>query len=118
MEKALIKLAKQLISYDEASLMSLWEKYSAIVKEFEPSRRWEEAVVILGLIQNLRWKNQLFNYHWAAGRPGGEGEPAPDIRSVPRKDAAATVACAKRTKVLKFRQEAPVQTVPAGPGDD
>lgn len=76
MEKALIKMARQLCAYDEASLMAMWEKYAAIVKEFEPSRKWEEAALVLGLIQALRWKNQLFNYRWAeASAP--ETPPAP-----------------------------------------
>lgn len=69
-EKALIKIARQLRSLDEASLMSLWERYAEIVRSFEPSERWEEAVLVLSFIQNVRMKNQLFNHHWAgAHRP-------------------------------------------------
>lgn len=64
MERALEKLARQLMAFDEASLNSLWEKYAAIVQHFEPTKRWEEACVIFGLIQAVRFKNQLFNYHW------------------------------------------------------
>ena len=76
MEKALLKLARQLNAYDEASLMSLWEKYSEAVQRFEPSKRWEEAVLVLSMIQGMRFKNQLFNHHWAAGREvGGDGKP-------------------------------------------
>lgn len=70
MEKALIKIARQLRSLDEASLMSLWERYAEVVRSFEPSERWEEAVLVLSFIQNVRMKNQLFNHHWAgAHRP-------------------------------------------------
>jgi len=77
-EKALLKLARQLNAYDEASLMSLWEKYSEAVQHFEPSKRWEEAVLVLSMIQGMRFKNQLFNHHWAASRTVGEGGTAPE----------------------------------------
>jgi hypothetical protein len=65
MEHMLLRLARQLDALDESSLMGLWEKYAAIVAHFEPSRRWEEAALALSFIQSKRWKNQLFNYHWA-----------------------------------------------------
>jgi hypothetical protein len=65
MEHLLQRLARQLDALDESSLMGLWEKYAAIVAHFEPSRRWEEAALVLSFIQGKRWKNQLFNYHWA-----------------------------------------------------
>ncbi|MBU1004080.1 MAG: hypothetical protein KKE73_16325 [Proteobacteria bacterium] len=76
MEKALEKLARQLMAFDEASLTSMWEKYAALVQNFEPTKRWEEAVVTFGLIQSIRWKNQLFNYHWKqSSNPDGLPEP-------------------------------------------
>ncbi len=97
MEKALIKIARQLRSLDEASLMSLWERYAEIVRSFEPSERWEEAVLVLSFIQTVRMKNQLFNHHWAGGyRPREpilaeaaeslppEAEPRQPGRSIPR----------------------------------
>lgn len=65
MEQLLIKLAKQLDSIDQASLDALWEKYAQIVNNFESSKRWEEAVLILSFIQAKNWKNQLFNTQWA-----------------------------------------------------
>ena len=64
MEKILEKLANKLLSLDEASLISLWDKYYAIVQKFEPTRKWEQAVIILSMIQAVRWKNQLFNVKW------------------------------------------------------
>ena len=67
MEKFLLKMARQLNGLDEASLMSLWDKYSALVQRFEPSKRWEEQVLVFSFIQSMRWKNQLFNCRWAAG---------------------------------------------------
>lgn len=77
MEKALVKLARQLNAYDEASLMSLWEKYAEKVRQFEPTKRWEESVLIFNLIQSTRLKNQLFNYNWAQSRM--PGDPHADI---------------------------------------
>ncbi len=65
MERMLQKIAKQLCGLDEASLMELWERYSRKVARFEPSREWEEAAIVLTLIQGMRWKNQLFNHHWS-----------------------------------------------------
>ncbi len=66
MEQLLIKIAKQLDSIDEASLMTLWEKYASIVSRFEPTKRWEEATIVFSLIQAKHMKNQLFNYNWSA----------------------------------------------------
>lgn len=68
MERALLKIAKQINAYDEASLMDLWEKYAEIVRRFEPTKRWEEAALLFGVIQAMRLKNQLFNYNWALSR--------------------------------------------------
>ncbi len=77
MEELLKRMAKQLDSLDEASLVNLWEKYARIVDQFEPTERWQEAVLVLSFIQAKMWKNQLFNYHWAArttlqGRKGAQ----------------------------------------------
>ena len=67
------KLAKQLIALDEATLMSLWDEYYAKVQRFEPTKKWEEAVLVLAMIQSVRWKNQLFNVKWNQQRsPGGQ----------------------------------------------
>jgi hypothetical protein len=57
-------LADKLLSLDEASLLCLWDKYYALVQKFEPTKRWEQAVLILSMIQGVRWKNQLFNVKW------------------------------------------------------
>lgn len=68
MEKMLLKLARQLDSLDEASLMALWSKYANITGRFEPTKRWEESCLVFSLIQAKRWKNQLFNYNWSQQR--------------------------------------------------
>ncbi|GAB6126425.1 hypothetical protein [Humidesulfovibrio idahonensis] len=75
LENALDKLARQLVAFDEASLMDLWEKYAEQVRQFEPTRRWEESVLIFGLIQAVRMKNQLFNYNLSASRQPGAAAP-------------------------------------------
>ena len=64
MEKMLLKMARQLNAMDEASLMALWNKYLTRVQNFDASREWEEAVIVLSLIQAVRGKNQLFNTKW------------------------------------------------------
>ncbi len=79
MENILKKMAKQLDEIDEESLTGLWDKYARIVDDFEPTDRWQEAVLILSFIQAKIWKNQLFNQQWTAHRKlhGRQGEVAP-----------------------------------------
>ncbi|BBD09335.1 hypothetical protein [Desulfovibrio ferrophilus] len=112
MEKALEKLARQLMAFDEASLTSMWEKYAAIVQNFEPTKRWEEAVVTFGLIQSIRWKNQLFNYHWKqSSSPEDLPDQMPIIgskspfekRPEPESENGAAGGADKRGKLLRFR---------------
>ena len=64
MEKMLLKMARQLNAMDEASLMALWNKYLTRVQNFDASREWDEAFIVLSLIQAVRGKNQLFNTKW------------------------------------------------------
>lgn len=78
MEKLLLKLARQLDSLDEASLMSLWSKYATLTSRFEPTKRWEDACLVFSLIQAKRWKNQLFNYSWSQQKMPPLREAAPD----------------------------------------
>jgi len=61
----------------------MWERYAEQVKRFEPSKRWEEAVLILSMIQAVRFKNQLFNLNWAEGRTPSETPPKSLIEAVP-----------------------------------
>ncbi|SHN71199.1 hypothetical protein [Desulfovibrio litoralis] len=65
MERMLLKMAAQLNSLDEASLMNLWQELAEKVEDFEPTKRWEEQALALGMIQALHMKNQLFNYNLA-----------------------------------------------------
>jgi hypothetical protein len=116
MEQLLLRLARQLDALDESSLMALWEKYAAIAARFEPSRRWEEAALVLSFIQGKRWKNQLFNYHWArqvqlsqqlqaegqTGSPDGAAESGFSLED-PGAPNAASGNEKKRCQVLPFR---------------
>ncbi|WFS61482.1 hypothetical protein LF599_12485 [Pseudodesulfovibrio thermohalotolerans] len=89
MEKALLKLARQINAYDEASLMSLWEKYAEKVRNFEPTKRWEESVLVFNLIQSTRLKNQLFNYNWAQSRQPGDGPVEIDLAALTAPEQSA-----------------------------
>ena len=105
MEKLLNRLARQLDALDEASLMSLWSKYATIASRFEPSKRWEEAVLVFSMIQAKRYKNQLFNHYWSQqAQPredGPGGQPlAPDFDLMPEAPAAPAP---HRCRVLSFR---------------
>lgn len=107
MEQMLLKLARQLDSLDEASLTSLWEKYANLVNEFEPTQRWQEAVLVLSFIQAKRWKNQLFNTKWAA-RTRPENLDSPGASLAPPGFSLETVAKpprGKRARVLPFKPE-------------
>jgi len=61
LEKSLEKIAETILSLDEASLASLWEKYKRRMENFEPTREWERAVIVFFLINAVRAKNQIFN---------------------------------------------------------
>ena len=118
MEKVLEKMAKQLNALDEASLMSLWEKYAKASKNFEPTQRWEESALIFCFIQAVHWKNMLFNHHWSTwtklARENApvtpvsedpllrrlEGPEAGQLEGAAAEDAAGDL---KRCKVLRFR---------------
>lgn len=84
MESMLRKMAAQLDAIDEASLLDLWDKYAQIVAHFEPTKRWEESVLIFSFIQAKHWKNQLFNHNWAASiRPNTPPPSVPDSQRDP-----------------------------------
>ena len=112
MHRVLEKMAKQLNEYDEASLMHLWNHYATLVNGFEPTKRWEEATIALGLIQSIRWKNQLFNYHLAAtATPAGKDTlpPLPDFFANPRgltgKNAEPETPAKTKATILRFPEK-------------
>lgn len=100
MEKVLIKLADQLSAFDEASLTSLWDKYEEMAGEFQPTKKWEQAVLVLGLIQVVRWKNHLFNQQWAAQQEPNKNLAAP---ALPTPASGKKPRQSKPAKVLPFR---------------
>lgn len=82
MERMLQKIARQLNGMDEASLMALWPQYLQRVQEFDGSQEWEEAAILLSLLQAVRGKNQLFNLRLAEKQAASmPAEPKPkDLR--------------------------------------
>ena len=106
MEKILEKMARQLNAYDEASLMQLWERYATRAQTFEPSKRWEEAVLVLSFIQAMRWKNQLFNYQFASAVPSfpeGELPPVPPLFTGKAAAQSGTKPSAPGKKATRLR---------------
>ena len=75
MEKALERLAEQILSFDEASLTSLREKYRSRIETFDGTKDWEKAVVAYCIINAVSMKNSLFNEN-VKRRKGGAGESA------------------------------------------
>ena len=61
MEKALEKIAEQILSFDEASLVHLMEKYRSRIEYFDGTKDWERAVIIFCVINAVSMKNALFN---------------------------------------------------------
>ena len=106
MERMLQKMASQLNAYDEASLLSLWDKYATLVERFEPTKRWEEAAIIFSLIQAVRLKNQLFNQNFSSGLDASHNEELPGfaqtkalLEKVRQGGAAPTPADTEKSKV-------------------
>lgn len=61
MEKALERLAEQILAFDEASLVNLREKYRVRMENFDGTKEWEKSVIIYCLINAVCLKNTLFN---------------------------------------------------------
>lgn len=103
MEKLLIKMAEQLAAFDEDSLTSLWDKYEDLVRDFQPTKKWEQAVLVLGMIQTLRWKNHLFNHHWAARqKPEKNSVVSSSPMTMTMADSGVPAGQSKPAKVLPF----------------
>ena len=78
MEKALEKLAEQILSFDEASLVNLRERYRLRIEHFDGTRDWEKAVIIFCIINAVTMKNTLFNENVLKGKkekPPSRGHP-------------------------------------------
>ncbi len=110
MDKILEKIARQILAFDEASLASLWEKYATRAKQFEPTKSWEEAVIIVSIIQGMQWKNQLFNYHWKEAADPDQAFQSPlslpeqqGEQSKEKQPLAGASSDGKSGKILPFR---------------
>ncbi len=84
MEKALERLAEQILAFDEASLVGLREKYRSRIDRFDGTREWEKAVIIYSIINAVSLKNNLFNENVLKGRKVTErsGPPRPPLKRV------------------------------------
>ena len=88
MEKALEKLAEQILGFDEASLASLREKYRLRIENFDGTKDWEKAVIIFCIINAMSMKNALFNENvlrkkkGKAEKPSTPGRIPPSLRRV------------------------------------
>jgi hypothetical protein len=85
MEKALEKLAEQILSFDEASLASLREKYRLRIEQFDGTKEWEKAVIVYCMINAVSMKNTLFNENVLRQKKGKGERPKmrrPDLKRV------------------------------------
>jgi hypothetical protein len=83
MIKALEKLAEQILSFDEASLVHLREKYRLRIEHFDGTRDWERAVIIFSIINAVSMKNNLFNEHVLKKAGGGKIKQPPTKKAPP-----------------------------------
>lgn len=63
LDKALDRIAEQIIALDEASLSQLRRKYLDRLFNFTPTKEWEKAVIIYFIINGVIAKNNLFNHN-------------------------------------------------------
>jgi len=85
MEKALERVAEQILSFDEASMSSLMEKYRSKVEQFDGTKDWEKSVIIYCIINAVGLKNTLFNENLLKRKGRKEGKLLkghPDLKRV------------------------------------
>ena len=83
MQKALDRLAEQILGFDEASLASLREKYRLRILNFDGTRDWERAVIIYCIINAVSMKNALFNENVVRQKRSKGEKPVPPGRVHP-----------------------------------
>jgi hypothetical protein len=83
MEKALDRLAEQILGFDEASLAHLREKYRLRIENFDGTRDWERAVIIYCIINAVSMKNALFNENVVKRKTEKGEKPSPRGRIRP-----------------------------------
>ncbi len=77
-EKSLERMAEQILSFDEASLAGLWDKYKDRMESFDTSRDWEKSVIIFFIINAVRVKNKIFNEQLVESREASESAKRTD----------------------------------------
>ena len=78
MEKALDRVAEQILSFDEASLSNLREKYRLKIECFDGTKDWEKSVIIYCIINAVSLKNTLFNENLLKREGKKEDKPSKD----------------------------------------
>ncbi|MDY7030863.1 MAG: hypothetical protein SVY10_03015 [Thermodesulfobacteriota bacterium] len=84
-EKALNKIAEQILGFDEASLRTLRAKYRMRMNDFDTSKEWERAVIVYFIINSVITKNALFNKNVLEGKRkkgGRETKERPDLKVI------------------------------------
>jgi hypothetical protein len=76
MEKALGRVAEQILSFDEASMSSLREKYRLKVEHFDGTKDWEKSGIIYCIINAVSLKNTLFNENLLKSKGNKDGKPS------------------------------------------
>jgi len=71
-----MRLAVQILSFDEASLAHLREKYRLRIEHFDGTKDWERAVIIYYIINAVSLKNTLFNENVLKRKKEKEAKPS------------------------------------------
>jgi hypothetical protein len=82
-EKALERLAEQILSFDEASLAHLRERYRARIEHFDGTKEWEKSVIIFCIINGVSMKNALFNENVLKRAKNREERSSPERQGRP-----------------------------------
>jgi len=69
LDNSLNKIAENILHMDEASLVSLWDKYKNKVENFSRTAEWERAAIIFYIINAVRTKNAIFNENLLKNNP-------------------------------------------------
>lgn len=85
MENALLRLAEQILSFDEASLAMLREKYRQRIERFDGSKDWEKAVIVYCIINAVSMKNALFNENVLKKKGTAKSPPPSKTPSSPKR---------------------------------
>ena len=76
LEDTLNKIADKILHLDEASLVSLFDRYYKKMEHVEISKDWERSVIVFFLINAVRAKNQKLNDYIMKQQNGVPNPPA------------------------------------------